>query len=588
MSDVSERLRHLHQEAEALEGNQPDEAVEKARQALALAQQANLSDDVAKSLRILASALEHQAQYQASIEHAQQALRLYAEMDNQAEMAACACILGWNYYNLGLYADATHWAVQGLAQAEAADHRLYQADLHNLIGSVYSASEDHTKLSLAVEHYQRSLQLYTEVGFNNKHLILNNLAMVYAYLDDYAQSLIYAHEALERSTAAGDIYGQISSLGSLTIAHRYLEQYDQAISYAQRRLALCQAHPHPMMEAHTLMTLGRIYSKQGQFQASLDLVHEALVKAQALSYLRIVHVCHEILAEVYEKLGQLPQALQHYKAYHETYARLTNEENMAQVNRLQTAYELEKANKSLAQERRRRDEERASYEALHKAQMSLLSSTSHDIKNPLATILLNVDLLERSLPGQDKLLSHLKRLKHAANRIQDLVAQLLDKTLIESGYQLRFESVALADFMAVLRDDVILDAEEREIELVFQHADEQVVMDAHRMRQALRNLLSNAIKYTPVGGRVSLRQYSESKEWVFEVQDNGIGIPEDALPHLFTPFYRVNSSAHREVEGTGLGLAIVKSIIDQHQGEIVVRSSAEGTLFSLRLPQPSN
>ena len=97
------------------------------------------------------------------------------------------------------------------------------------------------------------------------------------------------------------------------------------------------------------------------------------------------------------------------------------------------------------------------------------------------------------------------------------------------------------------------------------------------------NLLSNAIKYSPEGGNISIRIYG-SKDLVFiDVKDEGLGIPEDALPNLFQQFYRVDNSDRRRIGGTGLGLAIVQEIVKGHDGEISVSSEyGKGSTFTTR------
>ncbi|MCU0482036.1 MAG: sensor histidine kinase, partial [Anaerolineae bacterium] len=127
----------------------------------------------------------------------------------------------------------------------------------------------------------------------------------------------------------------------------------------------------------------------------------------------------------------------------------------------------------------------------------------------------------------------------------------------------------------------------KNIELIFRPLDEDAVvpMDLERMEQVLQNLLSNAIKYTPNGGRVTLSAEITPDSAIIQVQDTGMGIPPDDLPHLFEKFYRVKNSAHMQVEGTGLGLSIVKSIVENHDGTITVMSELnKGTTFSIHLP----
>jgi signal transduction histidine kinase len=113
--------------------------------------------------------------------------------------------------------------------------------------------------------------------------------------------------------------------------------------------------------------------------------------------------------------------------------------------------------------------------------------------------------------------------------------------------------------------------------------------DRMRLQQVVRNLLGNAIKYTPNGGQIRLRSYLEDGKVTVEIQDNGFGIPEEALPHIFEKFYRVYSEATQDIEGNGLGLAIVKSIVEQHGGQITVESEVgKGSCFSFALKVTSD
>jgi signal transduction histidine kinase len=109
--------------------------------------------------------------------------------------------------------------------------------------------------------------------------------------------------------------------------------------------------------------------------------------------------------------------------------------------------------------------------------------------------------------------------------------------------------------------------------------------DRARLKQVIVNLLDNAIKYTAAGGRVRLAVRREQGFAVLEVADDGIGIPAEALPHVFKRFFRVDSSRSREQGGAGLGLAIVKSICSAHGADIeVISEVGRGSTFRLRQP----
>jgi signal transduction histidine kinase len=110
-------------------------------------------------------------------------------------------------------------------------------------------------------------------------------------------------------------------------------------------------------------------------------------------------------------------------------------------------------------------------------------------------------------------------------------------------------------------------------------------IDSTLIRQAMENLTSNAIKYTPEAGTVTLRAYVEDDNFCFDVQDTGIGIPQESLPHLFESFYRVNPDLNTTINGAGLGLSLVKSIVERHSGQVWVMSEeGKGSTFGLRIP----
>jgi signal transduction histidine kinase len=105
------------------------------------------------------------------------------------------------------------------------------------------------------------------------------------------------------------------------------------------------------------------------------------------------------------------------------------------------------------------------------------------------------------------------------------------------------------------------------------------------MQQVLLNLIGNAIKYTPDGGRIQVCVRQTDDKVVFEVEDNGLGIPKAAQAKLFQRFYRVKMKGTEDIEGTGLGLSLVKAIVEQHQGTIEVDSEeGRGSVFRVQLP----
>jgi signal transduction histidine kinase len=106
------------------------------------------------------------------------------------------------------------------------------------------------------------------------------------------------------------------------------------------------------------------------------------------------------------------------------------------------------------------------------------------------------------------------------------------------------------------------------------------------LEEVLDNLICNAIKYNKQGGWVKVRLFEQNQEIVLEVNDNGVGIPQEHLPRIFDEFYRVDGRRNAPIKGAGLGLAIVKKLVDSHGGSIGAESRfGEGTLFRINLPR---
>ena len=112
-----------------------------------------------------------------------------------------------------------------------------------------------------------------------------------------------------------------------------------------------------------------------------------------------------------------------------------------------------------------------------------------------------------------------------------------------------------------------------------------ILGDRNKMEQVFTNLLSNAIKYSPNGGNIFIRIYGSNNMVSIDFKDEGLGIPEDAIPNLFQQFYRVDNSDRRRIGGTGLGLAIVQEIVKAHGGTISVSSEyGKGSTFTTQFP----
>jgi signal transduction histidine kinase/DNA-binding response OmpR family regulator len=221
---------------------------------------------------------------------------------------------------------------------------------------------------------------------------------------------------------------------------------------------------------------------------------------------------------------------------------------------------------------------------------AFLSIASHELKTPLTSLYLHVELLKRRLSRNggmgEKEQESLEGVAQQAKRLNKMIELLLDLSRIESG-QLEIERQPVDLTLLTGR---IVEEVQRTLELhtlEFSAPPEPVVIegDETRLEQVVQNLVQNAIKYSPEGGAVAVRIERAGGRVTLAVRDEGIGIPAQALPNLFNPFYRAEHASARGIGGLGLGLHVVHHIVRAHEGSISVDSKqGGGSTFVVELP----
>ncbi|WP_373698554.1 ATP-binding protein [Neisseria dentiae] len=218
----------------------------------------------------------------------------------------------------------------------------------------------------------------------------------------------------------------------------------------------------------------------------------------------------------------------------------------------------------------------------------LLHHVSHEMRSPLARMQAIVGLIQSQPQKQEQ---YLKRLEGELTRMDTLVGELLTLSRLEtSNMSLEKDNLALVPFFTQLVEDSQAVAEQNsqnvllEIEKVPENA--QLYANEGFLYRAFDNVIRNAMAYSPEGSTIKVFLHQDAKNWLVDVTDNGPGVDEMQLPHIFTAFYRADSSAHKP--GTGLGLAITQHVIHQHCGKIIAENiSPNGLRVRFILPKQS-
>lgn len=236
------------------------------------------------------------------------------------------------------------------------------------------------------------------------------------------------------------------------------------------------------------------------------------------------------------------------------------------------------------------NDETAGHE-LENMKTDFVSMAAHELRTPLTAVrgYLEVALYKESQGESTDTMTFVRRALKNVAELGGLINNLLDVSRIERGtFTLTIEKVDLATSLTRLIEDVKFTAEDRDISVTFinQLATPALVIgDELALREVFNNLVVNAIKYNKNGGKVDVILAQKNDGFEITVKDTGVGIPQKALPHLFSKFYRVHGGLASGNGGTGLGLFIAKSIVERHHGKISVKTKeSEGSTFTVWLP----
>ncbi|QSF42486.1 ATP-binding protein [Paenibacillus tianjinensis] len=226
--------------------------------------------------------------------------------------------------------------------------------------------------------------------------------------------------------------------------------------------------------------------------------------------------------------------------------------------------------------------DRTEEEAADRLKNEFVSIVSHELRTPLASIMGFVEILLKREVQPAKRIKYLETIHNESIRLSSLITTFLDLQRMESGKQ---NYIPIPLDLRNVADKVAAQWKNTQTHrIVTDFPDEPCYIkgDTDRIIQVLHNLISNAVKYSPGADLVNLRIRPENGDWVIDIQDYGLGIPDESKDQLFNKFYRVDNSDRRQIGGTGLGLAIVKEMVEGMGGAVSFQSKlGQGSTFSV-------
>ncbi len=219
-------------------------------------------------------------------------------------------------------------------------------------------------------------------------------------------------------------------------------------------------------------------------------------------------------------------------------------------------------------------------------QAEFVSIVSHELRTPLSSIMGFTELLMKREVDPNRQKRYLQTIHSETVRLAELINDILEIQKGEdSTHGTQKELLDLKQLMFEMKPMFDLASRAHRISVQFSPGSYTISASSEKMKQLFTNLIMNAIKYSPEGGEIRIKGSNQSDQLRIEISDEGLGIPEKALPYIFDKFYRADNSDTRKIGGTGLGLAICRMIVLDHGGAISVQSTeGEGSTFIIQLP----
>ncbi len=521
------------------------------------------------------------------------------------------------YWLMGEYEDGLDELTEAYIIAQDTKDKTLEAKVLNNFGRIYRNLGD---LDSALRDFETALEINERLG-NELNLTINltNISNLYYDLGDYDTALEYAlkcqpifekyndnNRLVSIYNTLGDIYfkkeyfsealkyfqkcqelteeeTQGRSLADSGVGKVYyrLNDFDNAKKYLDRALVQAKELNNPEAEIVAEFYKGRLYLHQGNFRKALEFLEHAYDLAKDSLRRHDLMSIHEFLSDLYDKMGNIPKAFYHLKAYEKLKEEIFQQATLNKLRNLQIKNQIEVAKK-----------EKEVAERTAELKQQFMANMSHEIRTPMNAIVGITRLLLEKEPRPEQL-KYLNVIRQSADNLLVIINDILDLSKIEAG-KIVIEKIdfSLRDMIQSIQEIMQLKAEQKGLELKIDiNADipDRLIGDPTRLNQILINLIGNSVKFTDKGF-IALQCHPEklSGDKVvlrFRVLDTGIGISKEYVGKIFESFTQAGTDTARRFGGTGLGLTISRQLVELMEGTIEVESEqGKGTVFTVTIP----
>lgn len=640
----SQGVHRLLKRAELLHVWNAHDALDMALEALELSETLSYRSGLAASLALCSKCHTLLGDSSRALAEAETALKLFESEDDVESLLECQCTLAGAYALMGDFFQALH-ILEDTAHAEASAKPSIRFRIQFTQGGVYQSLAEYAK---ALTHFHEALLIGTDAhDERGRAAALSSLGSVYFDLGEYATSISFYQQSMAIYQQEEDKGGEAWTLERMGTLCTRMGGLEDALAFHHRSMVLRRESNNHRGVAGSLFYIGEILNKQGledqavvMFKESLKFwenahdyvgmaetylafadLHlneeseqfntmratELLVKclriAQELGLKRLEMRVHETFTVAYKQIRLFEKALSHKEKAIELREIISGEDVSKQVQQLEIALRRERFEREIEQDRKESAELATALQHLddlnahlqHVAQEKneVFSIVYHDLKNPIAGILVHTSTLERYLErmSMSEIRNSITSISKTAHRMKDIVTHLLQGNSSQpQSVVIEPMNVNLTNSVRDALDDLSARAYAKSQSIRFDGAEHEhmVVGDRVALQRCVENLVSNAIKYSPNNTTITLSVRESVRDGFvrFTVTDQGPGIAPDRLRNIFTGTVKGGSRTTGGEDSTGIGLVSVKRLIEKMHGTVHCTSEVGvGSSFYFDIPK---